>query len=238
MNKLVPDEGTREEVALDRLGNTAYAKISRELGVSSEAVRNCFAQRNRVGCRRGDGMTSDERAELQRPQREGWRQAQERESLREDVGWFARKSLAGRSGRRRKALRSTVPSETAPATPCRDERRYTVTTHPTSCGLRSHAGRLAVRRCHRGRLQPEARELSDGRIGRVGASRDNALAESFCAMLKNELLFTRAWPTYGAAYTGIHDYIETFYHTTRRQAALDFASPDQYQYRHATRLAA
>lgn len=75
-------------------------------------------------------------------------------------------------------------------------------------------------------------------MGRVGTCWDNSLAESFWAVLKNELIYTRAWPTRRAARTAIFDYIETFYNTTRRHSALDFTSPDQYEGRHATRPAA
>lgn len=75
-------------------------------------------------------------------------------------------------------------------------------------------------------------------MGRVGTCWDNALAESFWAVLKNELIYTRAWPTRAGARTAIFDYIETFYNATRRHSSLDFASPDDYEYRHATRQAA
>lgn len=44
-------------------------------------------------------------------------------------------------------------------------------------------------------------------MGRVGTCWDNALAESFWAALKNELNYTRAWPTRKAARTAIFDYI-------------------------------
>lgn len=75
-------------------------------------------------------------------------------------------------------------------------------------------------------------------MGRVGTCWDNALAESFWAVLKNELIYTRAWPTRAGARTAIFDYIETFYNPTRRHTALNFASPDDYEYRHVTRQAA
>jgi len=75
-------------------------------------------------------------------------------------------------------------------------------------------------------------------MGRVGTCWDNALAESFWAVLKNELIYTRAWPTRTAARTAIFDYIETFYNATRRHTSLNFASPDDYEYRHTTRQAA
>jgi putative transposase len=75
-------------------------------------------------------------------------------------------------------------------------------------------------------------------MGRVGTCWDNALAESFWAVLKNELIYTRAWPTRKAARTAIFDYIEGFYNPTRRHSALKYASPNDYENRHAIRLAA
>jgi len=75
-------------------------------------------------------------------------------------------------------------------------------------------------------------------MGRVGTCWDNALAESFWAVLKNELIYTRAWPTRKAARTAIFDYIETFYNPTRRHSALKYASPNDYENRHANRHAA
>lgn len=75
-------------------------------------------------------------------------------------------------------------------------------------------------------------------MGRVGTCWDNALAESFWAVLKNELIYTRAWPTRRAARTAIFDYIETFYNATRRHSALNFVSPDHSEGCTVTRQAA
>lgn len=86
------------------------------------------------------------------------------------------------------------------------------------------------------------RALADAGIlpsmGRVGTCWDNALAESFWAVLKNELIYTRSWPTRKAARTAIFDYIEGFYNPTRRHSALNYASPNDYENRHANRHAA
>jgi Integrase core domain len=58
--------------------------------------------------------------------------------------------------------------------------------------------------------------------GRVGSAYDNnALAESFVATLKTELLYRAAWPTRQAARTTIFEYIEGFYNTRRRHSSLD-----------------
>jgi putative transposase len=45
-------------------------------------------------------------------------------------------------------------------------------------------------------------------VGRPGTAWDNAVAESFFATLKNELLYRHAWPTRQAAKTAIFSYIE------------------------------
>jgi len=47
-------------------------------------------------------------------------------------------------------------------------------------------------------------------MGQVGSAYDNALAESFIATLKTELLYRNIWPTRqeAAARTAIFEYIE------------------------------
>ena len=53
-------------------------------------------------------------------------------------------------------------------------------------------------------------------MGRVGSAYDDALAESFVATLKTELLYRGTWPTRQAARTAISEYIEGFYNTRER----------------------
>jgi putative transposase len=50
-------------------------------------------------------------------------------------------------------------------------------------------------------------------MGQAGSAYDNALAESFVATLKTEILYRNAWPTRQAARTAIFEYIEGFYNT-------------------------
>jgi transposase InsO family protein len=45
-------------------------------------------------------------------------------------------------------------------------------------------------------------------VGRAGQCWDNALAESFFATIKRELLGTAAWPSRASARTAIFDFIE------------------------------
>jgi putative transposase len=66
-------------------------------------------------------------------------------------------------------------------------------------------------------------------MGRVGSAYDNALAESFVATLKTELLYQSRWPTRQAVRTAIFEYIEGFYNTRRRHSALGQVSPDEFE---------
>jgi putative transposase len=66
-------------------------------------------------------------------------------------------------------------------------------------------------------------------MGRVGCAYDNALAESFVATLKTELLYRNAWPTRQAARTAVFEYIEGFYNTRRRHSALGYLNPAEFE---------
>ena len=66
-------------------------------------------------------------------------------------------------------------------------------------------------------------------MGRVGSAYDNALAESFVATLKTELLYRSSWPTRLVARTAIFEYIEGFYNTRRRHSALGHLSPAEFE---------
>ena len=66
-------------------------------------------------------------------------------------------------------------------------------------------------------------------MGQVGTAYANALAESFVATLKTELLYRNAWPTRQAARTAIFEYIEGFYNPRRRHSALGYLSPSEFE---------
>jgi putative transposase len=59
--------------------------------------------------------------------------------------------------------------------------------------------------------------------------RANAVAESFFATLKNELLYRHAWPTRQAAKTAIFSYIEGWYNRVRLHSTLDYCSPQHFE---------
>lgn len=60
---------------------------------------------------------------------------------------------------------------------------------------------------------------------------DNAVAESFFATLRWELLERHEWPTRAAARSAIFEYIEVWYNRERRHSSLDYLSPLQYEQR-------
>ena len=57
----------------------------------------------------------------------------------------------------------------------------------------------------------------------------NAVAESFFATLKKELIHRRAWPTKAELRTEVFDYIEVFYNRERRHSTLGQRSPVDYE---------
>jgi transposase InsO family protein len=69
-------------------------------------------------------------------------------------------------------------------------------------------------------------------MGRPGTCWDNAVAESFFATLKTELLHRRRWPSRRAARTAIFEYIEGFYNRRRLHSTLGYTSPAEFEARH------
>jgi putative transposase len=66
-------------------------------------------------------------------------------------------------------------------------------------------------------------------MGSKGDCYDNALAESFFATLKKELIHRRPWPTKPELRTEVFDYIETFYNRRRRHSTLGNLSPVEFE---------
>ena len=77
-------------------------------------------------------------------------------------------------------------------------------------------------------------------VGNVGQCWDNAVAESFFATIKRELIDTRAWPTRAGLRAAIFDWIEGWYNTRRLHSSLGYRSPAEYEanIHHAARQAA
>jgi putative transposase len=66
-------------------------------------------------------------------------------------------------------------------------------------------------------------------MGSKGDCYDNAVAESFFATLKKELVHRRSWPTRRELSGEVFEYIEAFYNRTRRHSTLDYLSPADYE---------
>jgi putative transposase len=68
-------------------------------------------------------------------------------------------------------------------------------------------------------------------MGSRGDCYDNAVAESFFATLKKELIHRRSWPTKAQLRTEVFDYIEVFYNRQRRHSTLGQRSPADFENR-------
>jgi len=71
-------------------------------------------------------------------------------------------------------------------------------------------------------------------MSRPGQCWDNAVAETFFAALKNELIYRNVWATRAEARRATFEYIEVFYNRRRRHSSLKYLSPASYE---ATRRA-
>jgi putative transposase len=68
-------------------------------------------------------------------------------------------------------------------------------------------------------------------VGRPGTCWDNAVAESFFATLKNELIYRHAWPTRRHAQLAIFEFITGWYNQHRRHSTLGYCSPAEVERR-------
>jgi len=66
-------------------------------------------------------------------------------------------------------------------------------------------------------------------MGSKGDCFDNAVAESFFATLKKELVHRRSWPTRRELQSAVFDYIESFYNRERRHSTLGYLSPREFE---------
>ena len=74
-------------------------------------------------------------------------------------------------------------------------------------------------------------------LSRPGQCWDNAVAESFFATLKEELLYRGAWPTRVAARRAIFEYVEVFYNRQRMHSTLGYLTPVAYEARRRDMMA-
>ena len=66
-------------------------------------------------------------------------------------------------------------------------------------------------------------------MSRKGNCWDNAVAESFFATLKTELVYQRRFATRAEAREAIFEFIEVFYNQQRRHSSLGYVSPMEYE---------
>jgi putative transposase len=66
-------------------------------------------------------------------------------------------------------------------------------------------------------------------MGSRGDAYDNAVAETFFATLKKELVNRRSWPSRLELQSAVFEYIEAFYNRQRRHSTLNMLSPADYE---------
>jgi len=66
--------------------------LAKEFEPTAQCIRNWLRQADRDAGRRQDGLTTDERSELQRLRRENATLREEREILKKAAAWFARET--------------------------------------------------------------------------------------------------------------------------------------------------
>ena len=83
-----------------------------------------------------------------------------------------------------------------------------------------------------------ARHGATSSMSAAGNCYDNAVAESFFATLKKELVHGCAFETRSEAYDAISDYIDNYYNSKRRHSAVGNVSPINFELANATLIAA
>jgi putative transposase len=66
-------------------------------------------------------------------------------------------------------------------------------------------------------------------MSRPGQAWDNAVAESFFAALKNELIYRHPWRSRAEARRAVFAYIEGFFNRSRRHSSLGYLCPAAYE---------
>jgi transposase InsO family protein len=67
------------------------------------------------------------------------------------------------------------------------------------------------------------------RIAAGYSAHDDAVAETFFATLKKELVNRRSWPSRLELQSAVFEYIEAFYNRRRRHSTLGMVSPADYE---------
>ena len=90
-HKPYPPEFKQRLIDLVRAGRNPE-ELAGQFEPSAQAIRNWVRQAERDAGRRSDGLTTDERQELQRLRRENKILREEREILKHAAAWFARET--------------------------------------------------------------------------------------------------------------------------------------------------
>jgi len=86
-----PAEYRARMIELVRSGRSPES-LARAFEPSGQCIRNWVAQAERDAGQRADGLTTDERTELQRLRRENATLREERDILKKAAAWFARET--------------------------------------------------------------------------------------------------------------------------------------------------
>jgi putative transposase len=73
-------------------------------------------------------------------------------------------------------------------------------------------------------------------MGSRGDAYDNAVAETFFATLKKELVNRRSWPSRLELQSAVFEYIEAFYNRQRRHSTLGMVCPAEYEQTQTTQI--
>jgi transposase InsO family protein len=104
-------------------------------------------------------------------------------------------------------------------------------------GLLFHSDRGSQYASHRYRKLLERNGILQS-MSRKGNCWDNAVAESFFATLKKELVRENVWVSRAEAEAAVFEYIESYYNRKRGHIALGYVSPDTFETCEMPRLAA
>ena len=103
-----------------------------------------------------------------------------------------------------------------------------LSTHKPPAGLIHHSDRGSNYTANDYKKAMSNRDIEIS-MSRKGNCWDNAVAESFFATIKKELIYQTHFKTRREAANAIFEYIEVFYNRVRKHSKLGYTSPIQYR---------